>query len=101
MDPEENAMTTVVTNHNWRDLVCRCDVPGAVLKGDLNWTTETSPDWYFNYKNHWYHISEFTVVVHGSDLHEWHGSLNDSAWSGVVVRLHDDNTQVQVGRFYS
>lgn len=96
----------VYTNNHWRDFTYRSDVPEAVLKSDFDWTTEDDIDGFFCYKGVWYHTSQFMRFGYppGGEppalFKGWHGYLNDSFHSGVVIRMSDDGEQFQVGTFF-
>lgn len=95
----------IVTDHKWHDFKCRHDVPDKVLKDRFSHLDEYNNfDNFFKYKNYWYHISDFMRVerLHGNDeFHLWHGYLNDSFFSGVLIKIDDDNEKYMVGIYYA
>jgi hypothetical protein len=100
---EDIAMpVTIKTNHQWRDLSYRSDMPASVLEGQFSHLSEDdAPDGFFCYRRFWYHTSDFMRVEHNADLAGWHGYASDSYFSGVLVKLSSDGERVLVGSYYS
>jgi hypothetical protein len=102
----------IVTNHVPRDVVEAWELTdeeradfdyidfGAIERGEDSAS-------FFRYKGHTYDLSEFqTTYGLPNPLREWHGVLNDSFFSGIVVRYTMDaygtlGEQVVVGTFYA
>lgn len=92
----------VTSNHQWRDFSYRHEVPQEVLDDEFDYQDEDEVfDGYFFYKGSWYHLDQFMAVPRGMFLGDWDGYLNDSMFSGVVIRVSDDGEQYQVGYFVS
>jgi len=90
----------IATNHRWRDLVYRHDVPADILSDRFDWLTETDTDGYFCYRGWWYHISEFTVLPTGElTALGWQGYHGDSFYSGVVIKFNKDGDAIQLGTY--
>lgn len=85
----------VRTNKVWREFVGRAEVPSKILKGELDWCDDETG--FFKYLGTWYHDSQFMRV----QFDGWHGAHNDSAFSGVLIKLSSDSELFQVGRFSS
>jgi hypothetical protein len=91
---------TIKTNRRWRNLAYRSDVPAKVLADQFaHLSEEDGLDGFLCYRGHWYHTSDFMAVGNGSPLAGWQGYHGDSFYSGVVIRLHRDNEQYQVGTY--
>lgn len=54
---------------------------------------------FFEYKKQWYDLSEFVRPENNSILKDWQGHYSDSAFSGVVVRLINED-RIIVGQFF-
>jgi hypothetical protein len=92
---------TIRTNHQWRDLVYRSDVPAKVLKDQFDHLSEDDGglDGFFCYRRHWYHVSDFMRadgVAKG-----WHGYAADSYFSGVLIKLSRDGERVMLATYLS
>jgi len=92
---------TIITNHQWRPFVYRTEVPAKILKEDFDWTNEDDIDGFFQYRGHWYHMSEFMVFSGlNHPLKGWDGYRGDSFFSGEVIKISSDGEQYQVGRYF-
>jgi hypothetical protein len=59
---------------------------------------------FFKYRGSFYHLQDFMRVVNEStgDLVGWDGYMNDTFFSGTVIKFTDnDCDSVIVGRYYS
>ena len=58
---------------------------------------------FFKYRDNFYHLSEFLNLtpLAPSELQDWHGYSSDSYFSGILVRLVDDNESVVVATYFS
>lgn len=59
-----------------------------------NWEDSAT---FFRYKGRLYDLGEFVVTP--ESMKPWHGMSADSAFSGVLIRLVDD--QIIVGQYFS
>ena len=93
---------TIKTNHQWRDLVYRQDVPADVLSSQFDYQdAEETLDGFFHYRGHWYHLDQFMRIDGMPSLAGWDGYASDSYFSGVVIKLSKDGEQVQLGTYMS
>jgi hypothetical protein len=98
---------TIKTNHQWRDLTYRSDVPAEILASEFDYQdAEEVLDGFFHYRGHWYHLDQFMAVDYHSGQNmfadgQWDGYTGDSFFSGVVIRLSRDGEQIKIGRYYS
>ena len=94
-------MTTVRTNHQWRQFVYRSEVPAAVLASQFDYQdADDDVDGFFEYRGHWYHLDQFMRL--GSKqgpLAAWDAYAGDSYFSGVVIRVSPDGETYQIGTY--
>jgi hypothetical protein len=83
------------TNNHWRPFRYRNEVPALVLADQFDYQAEDVLDGFFRYRGSWYHLDQFTVLA----IDGWDGSLADSAFSGVVIKLSRDGEHYKVGRW--
>lgn len=98
---------TIKTNNQWRELISF---------DELSLDEQASHDYdeqelgtYFRYKGYAYNLGDFvkfgTPWSHQPEaddpLSQWDGILNESAFSGVLVKLSDCGDGVKVARYYS
>jgi hypothetical protein len=91
----------IITNGHARDLLPLEDLPPAA-RGDFDYIAgEDAYDCRFvAYRGNFYDVYDMMRTPPGSPLAAWDGYLNDTYFSGVVVRFVEDGERVQVGRFY-
>ena len=89
----------VITNNQPRDILSGLELPAKYRK-EFDYLSDDKfyEESFFIYKGQAYSIGEFTRTA---DFPNWHGSLGDSYFSGVLVRIIDDGEAVIVGRYYS
>jgi hypothetical protein len=95
---------TVKTDHKWRDLTYRWDVPADILASQFDYLdAEEALDGFFQYRNYWYHIGDFMAFTGDVEppLQGWHGYSGDSYFSGVLIKLSKDGEQIKVGTYFS
>ena len=93
---------TIRTDHKWRDLIYRHDVPEHVLKSQFDYQdAEEILDGFFCYRGYWYHLDGFMAVNGNTDLKDWDGYASDSYFSGVLIKLSSDGEQIKIGSYYS
>ena len=58
---------------------------------------------FFKYRNRYYHLQDFMWASDDAtgDLCAWDGYCSDSFFSGVVMKLCDDNESVVVGTYFA
>jgi hypothetical protein len=91
----------IKSNHQWRDLVYRADVPAKVLADRFSHLSEDDADGFFQYRGWWYHVSDFIRCEGVPELNAWHGYAGDSYFSGVVMSLSRDGERYMVGTYFS
>lgn len=92
----------IITNHNHRQFTYRSDVPHKVLTDQFEHLSEEDCiDGFFCYKDWWYHTSDFLRLEYAfpESFEGWHGYLNDTAFSGVLIKCSSDNETYQVATF--
>jgi len=91
----------IVSNNQWRQFVYRTEVPDSVLENDFDHLSEETTDGFFKYKGMWFHLSDFLTFPAGVHL-PWKGYHNLTAFSSVVVRTSDEDSEIyQVGMMLS
>lgn len=98
----------VITNKQPRALMYLSDfndAEQAVIRRDYNWMDPDDLECnfgFFKYRGNVYHLQDFmrTSSEATGDLDEWDGYIGDSYFSGVVMKLCDnDCNHVIVGRY--
>jgi hypothetical protein len=93
-------MITVTTNNNARPLVSWHDIP------------ETSRGWFdylddferlesrlVSYRGDYYDVFDMLRATAPLSASGWHGYSSETYFSGIVVRLNDDDDTVVIGRY--
>ena len=93
---------TVRTNNVPRDLI---DWNDLTEKEQAEFDYIEEPEYanqrFFRYRGNTYDINEFeSVRGDRRALRGWHGFSADSYFSGILVKLVDDNERVIVGNYY-
>jgi hypothetical protein len=94
----------VAIDHKWKNLKYAYEVPPRVLKSRFDWLDDAGEqDGFIKYRRWWYHVSEFMRIEKSSPFHTlgFHGILQDSFFSGVLIKLSDDGEQYQIATYYS
>jgi len=96
----------IITNHHERFFKYVYDVPRDVID-DYDWLSEDEAfDGWISYRDRWYHLSDFLRINHlntptPTEFDEWDAYLNDTYFSGVVIKLSDDCEAYKIGLFLS
>lgn len=93
----------IITNNQWRDFLYGYETPESVLESDFDYLEESEQtDGFIKYRGNYYHISQFMILPDTCDIPDtWQGIEQDSAFSGVLVRISDDGEQYQIATFIS
>lgn len=87
----------IITNNQPRDILSGLELPAKYRKEFEHLSDdEFHEESFFIYKGRAYSIGEF---LHTDIFPNWPGSLGDSYFSGVIVRIIDDGEAVIVGRY--
>ena len=91
----------IMTDHKWKQFKYRYEVPEKVLRSQFDYLDEDEGfDGFFNYKGHWYHLSEFMRIHPDSEMFDgWDGNAPDSYFSGVLIKLSDDGEEYVIGTY--
>jgi hypothetical protein len=93
---------TIKTNHQWRNLAYRNEVPAKILADQFDYqNADEVLDGFFQYRGHWYHLDGFMQCEANGDLKDWHGYAGDSYFSGVLIKLSSDGEQVICATYFS
>lgn len=89
----------IITNNAPRNMLYWHDLT-AKEQENFDWMEDPEAEDFFRYKGYVYALCEFMrcpqQVV---SFHGWHGYTSEGFFSGIVVKVIDD--QVIVGRYYS
>ena len=97
----------VVTNNQPRKLMGLFEFNSkdqVKIREKFDWMDEVEDTYsFFKYKGEIMHLSEFLNLNSScpGELRNWHGYSSDTYFSGVIVRLVNDNEEVVVGSFFS
>lgn len=92
----------IVTNNQERLLLDANQLTEKEL-ADFDWLPEGGGS-FFRYRGDVYCLSEFTSLTDGSfpqTRYRWEGYVNETVWSGVLVRYGSDYDHVIVARYLS
>ena len=99
-------MMKIYTNNHDRHLKYKDEVPQDIID-DYDWLDEDEAfDGWIHYRDRWYHTSDFMRFGYGGgtvpdEFDGWHGYLNDSFFSGVIIKLSDCGESYNIGTFIS
>ena len=93
----------IVTNNNNRQFLYGYDIPDKVLEEQFDHLDEDEKcDNFIKYRNNYYHISDFMRIEHNENLKGWDGYLSDSYFSGILIKLsEDDNESYKIATYYA
>ena len=95
---------TIKTDNKWKPFRYRYEVPPSVLEDDFDYLDEDEGfDHFFEYRGNWYHLSDFMIIERNAprEMRKWDGYLNDTFFSGVVIKVSPDGEEYMVGTFMS
>ena len=88
----------IITNHHWRNLSYRYEVPEKVLKDQFDYIPDEFGG-FLKYRNHWYHLTDFMTTSANSPFPDWQGYASDSFFSGVLIDLSEDCEQYRIATY--
>lgn len=92
----------IITNNQKRHIIYGFEMPKGQRKNfDYLSNGEYIDRAFVQYLGHYYDISEFISVNTNNDLKDWDAYSADTYFSGVVIKLCDDDDSVIMGRYYS
>ena len=86
----------IKTNNVWRKFNHRWNVPKYAFETDLYSINEDYG--FFKYRERWFHLSQFEEF---KNKWGWQGIINDSYYSGILIRLSSDGESYQIATFSS
>jgi len=100
--------TEIITNHHWNQFYYRDSVPQKVLLDYDHLDYDESMDGWIWYRKTWYHISDF-MSCHNEIYSPnnpfkkfgYDGYLSDSFFSGILIKVSDDNEEYQIATYIS
>jgi hypothetical protein len=95
-------MMEIITNNQWRNLKYGYEMPEK-FRNDFDYIDQAEFDThdFVVYRGQWYDVNEFMSVEGNSPFTGWYGYASDSFFSGIVIKLSDDNEKVIIGRYFS
>ena len=99
-------MAKIVSNYQPRDLFSAFELNNAQrdsLKKEFDWIEDSEFDYakFFMYRGQVYALAEFTRLEGDLLAKGWQGSLGETAWSSLLVKIVDSAQSVIVGRHLS
>ncbi len=93
----------IKTNNQPRLLCDFNEVPEAIRQSEFDYLEADTMRSFFKYRGVWYDLSEFTTITPDTEVFKgWDGYAPDSFFSGVVVKLVDnDPDYVIVGTYFN
>ena len=70
-------------------------------KQDFDYLDDIDSAEFFRFKGSVYAVSDFMHTGNNPDLKGWHGYASDSYFSGVLIKLVNNNEAVIVGQYFS
>lgn len=100
---------TIKTNHQPRELKYIFDFTEAEqkeIRNQYDWMNSGDLECnfgFFKYRGMYHHLQDFLKCsdTQNDELRKWDGYSNDSYFSGLVIKLCEDNESVIVGTYYS
>lgn len=84
---------SIITDHKWKQFRYNYEVPAKVMKSQFSHLSEDDFDGFIYYRKYWYHISDFLLIDKNNPFQTtgYHGYMSDSFFSGILIKLNDDN----------
>lgn len=87
----------IITDNRWKNFKDRSELPKKMQKTeDIDYETG-----FLCYRGIWFHQHDFVRCDHELRDLGWDGFYSGSVFDGVVIRVHKNNEQYKIGRFYS
>jgi hypothetical protein len=89
----------IKTNKQWRPILQSYELPDSARERfDYLNDEEFYGASFVKYKGYFYELGEFMRVAEGGELAAagWDGIHNDSAWTGVLIKLSNDGERYQI-----
>lgn len=96
-----NSKLKIISNNTPREIIYGYDLPVSkqkdfdYIKDDEDYNNHQ----FVKYLGHYYDIGEF-MRIENSDLNGWHGYTSETYFSGVLIKICEDNDYVIMGRYY-
>jgi len=90
----------IITDHKWKDLRYRHEVPARILANEFDYLEEDTYDGFFRYRRFWYHLSQFMRIGYPGQVpadSKWHATMSDSMSTGVLIEISPDGEQYRAG----
>jgi hypothetical protein len=92
----------IITNRHWRPFLDGCELTEKEKK-EFDWIEDIDSEPFLRYKGELYPLSEFQLIDKDRDprLDGWHGVVNLTAFSWVMVELSEDGDKYRVAYCWS
>jgi hypothetical protein len=100
----------IKTDNKWRNILTGYELPEKVWKDfDYLKYEEFKEHSFIRYKGEYYDLGEFMHIDKKTfgigeaprPFMKWDGYMNDTYFSGIVIKISSDGERYKVGRFYS
>jgi len=92
----------ITTNNHRKEFLQRDEVPQEILESQFDYLAEDDCGGFFQYRGYWYHTGDF---MRNRDarlgLSKWDGCSADGYFSGVLIKIHEDDGTYTVGTYIS
>ena len=92
----------IKTDHKWKTLLYGYELTEKERREfDYLTADEIACGSFIRYKGLVYDVGDFMRVPNGMEgFRGWHGYSSDSFFSGIVVKISNDNDQYMIGTYY-
>ena len=101
----------ITTNNHWREFIGFWEINNPNIQDglecDYNYLDDIESEYFICYRDRWYHLSDFMSLhnkIHCPNppdlMNGWDGYLNDSFFSGVLIKVSECGEGYQIATFY-
>ena len=107
-----NNEVKIITNYHWREFIYLCEMSEAdqmIVRNQFDWIDESEIEstLFMNYHDRWYALDDFMSLhnkIHSPNppdfMDGWDGYLNDTYFSGVLIKVSEECDFYQIATFY-
>ena len=95
----------IISNNHWHNFLYGYELPESV-RADFDYLDDISEGTFLKYRGRYYDLSEFSAISGTIAPHpqrpgwgNYDAYMSDSFFSGVLLKLSDDNEQYQIATF--
>jgi hypothetical protein len=90
----------IKTNHQPRPVIFFSEIPEAIRVNEFNYYTEKDyVGCFFKYKGCYYDVLQFVRLNKNSSFTGWDGIMNQSFFSGLLLKWCNNPDYVVIGRY--